>query len=231
VPAHAAGEIRIGFLHTSPVHTPTFDRLVAGINHELETVVVVDESLLDDARRAGPTHPDVVDGIAAALDQLELAGASTIVCTCSTIGGEAERLGAQRKIDVARVDRAMAEAAIAVGTRIVVVAALESTFDLTRRLLESVASSRGVSVSITTVLCEGAWNAFEAGEHDRYLRAVATTCASLDGSYDVIVLAQASMADAALLLDGSTTILSSPGLAVEASVRSAQKRLDRGADR
>jgi hypothetical protein len=173
----------------------------------------------------------VVDGIAAALDKLELAGASTIVCTCSTIGGEAERLGAQRKIGVARVDRAMAEAAIAAGTRIAVVAALESTFDPTRRLLESVASSRGVSADITTVLCEGAWDAFEAGEHDRYLRAVATTCASLDGSYDVIVLAQASMADAALLLDGSTTTLSSPVLAVEAAVRSAQNRLDRGADR
>ena len=231
MPAHTAGEIRIGFLHTSPVHTPTFDRLVADIDPDLETVDVVDESLLDKARRTGPTHPDVVDGIAAALDKLELAGASTIVCTCSTIGGEAERLGTQRDIDVARVDRAMAEAAIAAGTRIAVVAALESTFDPTRRLLESVASSCGVSVDITTVLCDGAWDAFEAGEHDRYLRAVATTCASLDGSYDVIVLAQASMADAALLFDGSTTILSSPALAVDAAVRSAQDQLDRGADR
>jgi hypothetical protein len=231
VPAHAAGEIRIGFLHTSPVHTSTFDRLVADIDPDLETVVVVDESLLNRARRAGPTHPDVVDGIAAALDKLELAGASTIVCTCSTIGGEAEDLGVQRDIDVARVDRAMAESAVATGTRIAVVAALESTFDPTMRLLESVASSRGVSIDLTTVLCEGAWSAFEAGQRDRYLRAVATTCASLDGSYDVIVLAQASMADAALLFDGSTTILSSPALAVEAAVRSAQNRLDRGADR
>lgn len=227
----AAGEIRIGFLHTSPVHTSTFDRLVADINPDLETVVVVDESLLDEARREAPSHPNVVDGIAAALDTLELAGASTVVCTCSTIGGEAERLGAQRSIDVARVDRAMAESAIATGTRIVVVAALESTFRPTRRLLESVAASRGASVTITTVLCEGAWDAFEAGEHDRYLRAVAATCASLDGSYDVIVLAQASMADAALLQESSTPILSSPALAVEAAVRSAQNQLDLGADR
>jgi hypothetical protein len=227
----AAVEIRIGFLHTSPVHISTFDRLVAEINPDLETVVVVDESLLDEARRAGPTHPDVVDGIAVALDQLELAGASTVVCTCSTIGGEAERVGAQRGIDVARVDRAMAEAAIAKGTRVAVVAALESTFDPTRRLLESVASSRGVSVDITTVLCDGAWNVFEAGEYDKYLRMVATTCASLDGLYDVIVLAQASMADAAFLLETSTTILSSPALAVEAAVRSVQNRLDLGADR
>ena len=125
----------------------------------------------------------------------------------------------------------MAEAAIAKGTRVAVVAALESTFDPTRRLLESVASSRGVSVDITTVLCDGAWNVFEAGEYDKYLRMVATTCASLDGSYDVIVLAQASMADAAFLLETSTTILSSPALAVEAAVRSVQNRLDLGADR
>ena len=226
----AAGATRIGFLHTSSVHTSTFDRLVADIDPNLETVVVVDESLLDQARRAGPTHPGVLDGISEALDQLELAGASTIVCTCSTIAGEAERLGELRKIEVARVDRAMAESAIATGSRIAVVAALESTFDPTRHLLGWAAASRGMPVEVSTVLCEGAWDAFEAGENDRYLLAVATTCASLDGLCDVIVLAQASMADAAILVKTSTPIMGSPTLAVEGAVRSAQNRLDLGAD-
>ncbi len=41
-----------------------------------------------------------------------------IVCTCSTIGGEAERLAAADGIVFVRVDRPMAERAIAIGGRI-----------------------------------------------------------------------------------------------------------------
>jgi len=199
--------LRIGFLHTSAVHTA--NRLVAEIDPELGTVVVVDESLLDDARRNGPAHAGVAAGITRALEQLESAGAATIVCTCSTIGGEAERLAEQISVTVARVDRAMAEAAIRIGSRIAVVAALESTLAPTTDLIQ------GVPVQISTVLCEGAWAKFESGDRDGYLRSVAATCESLDGSCDVIVLAQASMAGSADFVERSTPILSSPSLARE----------------
>ena len=188
-----SGARTIGFLHTSPVHVATFDRLVAENDDSIGTVVDVDESLLDLARRVGSAHPDVVAGISSALDELEQAGASIVVCTCSTIAGEAERLGELTAIPVVRVDRAMAESAIARGTRIAIVGALESTFEPTRQLLESVASSQGVSVEISDVLSEGSWDRFEAGDVDGYLQAVAFTCAALDGTFDVIVLAQASM--------------------------------------
>ena len=228
---NASGARTIGFLHTSPVHVATFERLVAENDDNIGTVVVVDESLLDLARRVGSDHPDVAAGISSALDELEQAGASTVVCTCSTIAGEAERLGELSEIPVVRVDRAMAESAIAMGTRIVIVGALESTFDPTRQLLESVASSQGVSVEMSDVLSEGSWDKFEAGDVEGYLRAVATTCAALDGTCDVVVLAQASMAGAALLVEGSTPILSSPALAVEVAVGVVQNRLDPRTDR
>ncbi|RLE23856.1 MAG: hypothetical protein DRJ50_05540 [Actinobacteria bacterium] len=226
-----SGAPTIGFLHTSPVHIGTFDTLVAEHPGGFNTVEVVDEPLLDLARSVGPSHPDVVAGISSSLDELERAGASIVVCTCSTIAGEAELVGERFDVPVVRVDRAMAERAIASGTRIAVVGALESTFSPTRALLESCASSEGVSIEITDVFSEGSWDNFEAGNIDGYMQSVAATCSSLGGTCDVIVLAQASMAVAATMVEGPIPVLSSPALAVEAAIAAVQDRLDSGQGR
>ena len=47
------------------------------------------------------------------------------------------------------------------------------------------------------MLIAGAWEHFLAGDRKRYLDTVASAIAARDGSADAIVLAQASMADAA----------------------------------
>ena len=69
----------IGFLHTSPVHVATFDRLVAELTADRAPAVVhvVDERLLDVARADGPTASAVMMGIGAALDDLAAAGVAT----------------------------------------------------------------------------------------------------------------------------------------------------------
>lgn len=208
----------LGFLHTSPVHTPTFDALVAELGRGVTTATVVREALLADARRLGPDHAEVRAGIERDLAALRRAGAALVVCTCSTIGGEAERLGASAGLRVVRVDRAMAEAAVAVGPRIAVVAAVDSTVAPTSELLEAVAAERGVALELTVVRSEGAWARFEAGDLDGYLATVAATCAALDGTVDAVVLAQASMAGVVDLVTVATPVLCSPRLAVAAAL-------------
>jgi hypothetical protein len=208
----------IGFLHTASVHRSTFDSLVDELGPGVETAVVVNEAVLSLARRLGPDHGDVRTLIVEALLELERAGPAIVVCTCSTVGQQAEEIGRLRGQHVVRVDRAMAEAAVAIGGRIAVVAAVESTIAATRALLESVASGCGVGVEITMVISEGAWERFEAGDQDGYLSAVGASCALVDGSVDVIVLAQASMADAVTALTITTPVLASPRLAVESAV-------------
>lgn len=209
----------IGFLHTAAVHTATFDALVVRATGASDTVVVVDESLLERARRHGPEHDSVTLGISRALDELEASGATVIVCTCSTIAGEAERLGRQRDVPVIRIDRPMAEAAVSTGPRVAVVAALDATLGPTRQLIESVAATRWATVEVSDHLCDGAWVRFEAGDQAGYLAAIAAACASLEDSCDVIVLAQASMAPAADLADVSVPLLTSPASAVDAAIR------------
>lgn len=208
----------IGFLHTSPVHTTTFERLVAEIDGAVETVTIVMESLLDDARAHGRDSDLVRAGIDDALDQLVASGVGTIVCTCSTIAGQAEIEGAARSINVMRVDRPMVEAAVAFGHRIAVLAALESAVGPTTGLLAEVSASCGVDVEVTVHLCDGAWGCFERGDLDGYIAIVVAECQVAARSSDVIVLAQASMAPAAELCAIDVPIISSPRSAVEAAI-------------
>lgn len=204
----------IGFLHTSAVHVPRFDALVAEIAPGTTVTAVVDAALLDRARAGGIDDPVLIDGVRRALVRLERAGADTIVCTCSTIGDVAERVGRGIGARVVRVDRPMAESAVERGGVIMVVAALESTLEPTRALLASVAAERGAGLDVDLHLVEGAWERFEAGDMTGYLDAITGSLAALAERCDVIVLAQASMAEAADHGGTGVPVLSSPRLAV-----------------
>lgn len=212
----------IGFLHTSPVHVATFRALVDVLTtagHEpVEVIDVVDESLLARARSVGPRDLEVLGATADRLAQL--VDAQVVVCTCSTIGGIAEEIGAIADLRVVRVDRPMAEQAVELAARgsgrIAVVAAVESTLAPTRALLDEVVLSTGTRVDVDLVLVEGAWERFEAGDQDGYLRSIADLLPEVAAGTDVVVLAQASMADAAALVDLPVPVLSSPRTAVEA---------------
>lgn len=218
----------IGFLHTSVVHTATFEGLVAETDDAVETVTIVMESLLDDARVDGPASASVRAGINDALDRFVESGAGTIVCTCSTIAGQAEIEGAVRSLDVMRVDRSMAEAAVALGGRIAVLVAIPSTVGPTTDLLADVAERRGVECVVTVYVCEGAWVCFEQGDLEGYLAIVAGECEAAAGVSDVIVLAQASMAPASKLCAVEVPIMSSPRAAVDAAVAAAREDGTRG---
>ena len=208
----------LGFLHTSPAHVTTFDRLVAEEAVGTAVITVVDESLLARAQALGPDHPTVVGGVRAAIHALAGGGADVIVCTCSTIGAVAETVGDELDRRVVRVDRPMAERAVELAgdgaRRVLVVAALASTVGPTRDLIESVAAERGESIDVEIRVVARAWDRFEADDHDGYLAAIADALDAGADDCDVVVLAQASMAEAADRVDIGVPVLSSPRLAV-----------------
>ncbi len=208
------------FLHTSPAHIPTFDRLLAEIGANVPARHIVDESLLSEARAAGAITPDLERRIAAALEGAVEANAGVVLCTCSTIGGCAEDLGRTISAPVLRVDRAMAERAVALGPRILLVAAVASTLAPTRALLLDAAAHAGKTVQLSELLCDTAWRHFELGDQAGYLAAIAERIRDAAVDVDAIVLAQASMAGAAeLCADLPIPILSSPRLGLEAALR------------
>ena len=206
------------FLHTAPIHIATFDRLVAEIDPAIPVRHVVDESLLSDARAAGAITPDLERRIGARVQDAAV-DTAVVLCTCSTIGGSAERAGLPLPQPVLRVDRPMAERAVAIGARVVVAAALASTLAPTIELICDAARRAGKVVQISQVLCESAWQLFEQGDQAGYARALAACLRASALAGDVIVLAQASMAPAAeLCADLDIPILSSPRIGVEAAV-------------
>ncbi|WP_437305684.1 aspartate/glutamate racemase family protein [Sorangium sp. So ce388] len=207
------------FLHTSPVHIATFDRLLAEMAPTIPARHVVDEGLLRDARASGLT-PEVTRRIDQAILSAMAGGSAVVLCTCSTIGGCAERAGQSAGHPVLRVDRAMAERAVAAGGRILVAATLASTIAPTRELLLEVAHQAGRTLAITEALFADAWPHFERGDHARYRQAIAARLRDAAPTADAIVLAQASMADAAASCpDLPVPVFSSPRPGLEAAIR------------
>jgi hypothetical protein len=207
----------LALLHTSPVHVPVFEALRDASHPGLELTHLVAGELLDRARAQGPDA--VADDIRELLGGTVAAGARAVLCTCSTIGGVAER--ASVGVPVLRVDRPMAAAAVAAGPRIVVIAALRSTLEPTAALIREEAAGRPVEVR--TLLVEGAWDRFEAGDTGGYARAVADAVDTVTGA-DAIVLAQASMAPARSLASTAVPVLSSPGPGLAAAAAVAMRR-------
>jgi len=209
---------RLTLIHTSAVMVPIFSELCAELLPKIDVVHMVDESLLRDIIREGclrkPTARRIINHIISA----EQAGADCVMVTCSSIGAAAEQGRELVDIPVIRVDEPMAVLAVDKGSRIGVVATLESTLNPTAELIEAQGKKRARDIEVTTRLCEGAFEAVMSGDTATHDKIVSASIRELAEHVDVIVLAQASMARVVNTLpagDIAVPVLSSPRLAVE----------------
>lgn len=209
----------IAFLHTSPVHVPTFDRLIADLSPGLRVRHVVAQELLEQAQLVGADDPALVARVQEAMRDAASTGASVAVCTCSTIGGAAELTRTHGAFVASRIDRAMADRAVTLGPRVLVAVALESTLAPTLALIRGSALTLGIEVEIRSLLVPNAWQHFLDGDKDAYIRTIAEAVRARAAEADVVVLAQASMAPVAQALSGlGREVLSSPTLGVQAAI-------------
>lgn len=207
------------FVHTAEVHVATFGDLLAEIAPEVTVRHVVAAHLLREAVRLGGVTAELGERVCGEL--LDAAqGAGVVACTCSTLGPWAEIAARRTSTPILRIDRAMAEAAVDCGARVLVAACLQTTLAPTTDLVRAVARERGRSTEVDVLFLPAAWERFERGDTDGYLDAIAAALAQAARGTDVIVLAQASMAGAvARCGDLGVPVLSSPRLGVEAAVR------------
>jgi hypothetical protein len=209
----------IAFLHTAHVHVPTFEQLVREMAPELEVRHLVREELLQDARATGIDDPKLAARVHEAMREAASGGAAVVACTCSTIGGIAEKTATGGAFTAQRIDRAMAERAVRAGPRVLIAAALESTLEPTTSLILSTATQAGAGVRPSVLWVEDAWQYFEAGDTGRYIATLAKAIRTAAGSADAVVLAQASMAPVAQeLSDLGIEVLSSPATGVAHAV-------------
>ena len=212
-------DLVLGLLHTGRSHCDRFGALLQELAPpDVTWVQSVREDLLQAAL------DEVSEGrqtasIGTALGALRDKGAAQILCTCSSIGRLAEMTGARLQVPTLRVDRPMAERAIAAGRHILVVACLTSTLLPTAALLRDCAAAADREVEIETMLLPMAWRWFQEGNEPAFHRAIAAGVLDSALTADAVVLAQASMAPAAALLaELKVPVLSSPRLGVQAAL-------------
>ena len=155
------------FLHTLPAFVDTFNGLLEARSLPLKASHVVDENLLREAREAGEITPEIDSAVSVHIGKAVADGARVVLCTCSTIGGSAEKVQLPG-CRVIRVDRPMADKAVEIGSDILVAAALQSTIGPTGELIQDSAKRAGKTVRIREVVCKGAWDRFEQGDNEGY---------------------------------------------------------------
>ena len=207
----------LGLIHNSPVLAPIFSEIAARVIPDVRILHFVDESTIKNTIAAGhlqkATMRQVIRLVGSAFD----AGCDIALVTCSSIGRAVDMAAELYDQPVLRVDRPMAEKAVATGRRIGVIATLSTTLQPTADLIRRVAAEQGKDVEIVEHVCDGAFAAVMTGDgatHDRIVGAALT--GAMQGM-DVIVLAQASMARVvAALPDGAITapVLASPELGI-----------------
>ncbi len=181
----------IAFLHTAQSNADLFEQAVE--DYPLERSHLVRDDLLARAVVAGGLTPEIREETKNLL-RGQVKRADTVLVTCSTLGPAADDLGDPC---IRRVDRALAEAAVAAGKPVKALCTVRSTLDPTGDLFSEVAASAGVPVDVE--LIDGAWALFECGDMQGYFSTIALA-ADLAAEGDVTVaLAQASMAPAAAL--------------------------------
>ncbi len=218
---------RLALLHTAPGHVAGFEALLRQQAPQLILQHAVDERLLVDAQTLGADDNGLRQRVHSALQRLAShSGARLVVCTCSTLGSLAETTPAAG-FEVARIDRAMAEHAVNQGPRVLLVAAVASTLAPTAALLADAAARAGRPLTVTPLLLDDAWPCFARGDLTAYNAAITAGVWAHGTVFDVVVLAQASMAAAVPALQArlpaGVQALASPALGVAAALARLQQ--------
>lgn len=203
-----------GLIHTVPALGAELHAALAAALPGRRIVSVTDPSLLASALESGVT-PALVHAVAAHACHLGSLGARAVLLTCSSVGPAAGAAGHESGVPIARIDAPMAREAArlarAAGAkgRIAVLAALESTLGPTTDLIAS-CLPEGSGVETAAQVVPGAAAARAGGDGALADRLIAEAAERLAPDVDAIVLAQASMAGAAALVQAATPVLSSP---------------------
>lgn len=208
----------LGLIHTSATLVPIFQDLCNKYLPGVKTFNIVDDSLIKNVIACGELTPTTARRVVDYAGSAEIAGADYILFTCSSIGAAVEAAANLTTVPVLRVDQPMADLAIQTGTRIGVIATLPTTLAPTTDLVKRRAMYLQKEISVTAVLCEGAFDALMSGDAATHDAMVAAALKDLVTKVDVILLAQASMArvvDHLNAADKIVPILASPTIAIQ----------------
>ena len=186
---------RLALVHTAYPAIVAINRFYGQQAAELTLFNLLDDNVL---RLFQQNENDAAEsGLLAMLQRaVEVYQADAALVTCSCVSTEmAARLSDAVKVPVLKIDTAMAEAAVAVASRIGIVISNPPTLGPTSSLLQEFARKVGKHVDLLPEIVPAAYEALHRGDmatHDRMLEDAAQ--ALLIRGAEAIVLAQVTMA-------------------------------------
>ena len=155
---------------------------------------ITDSTLLNDIRAAGGPTQAVIDRMTLYAKAAEISGADLIVNSCSTVGEVADIYAKEVNIPVMKVDEPMAREAVSLGTKVALIATVETTLGPSRRMIERIGAEQGKTMECEEYVQTAAWDALKAGHPEEHNRILIEAMRKLDTmGYDVIVMCQVSM--------------------------------------
>ncbi len=208
--------MKVVLIHTSPVSLNDLKALFKEILPGVEMVNIIDDSLLEEVKKNGQINSNIISRMCSYVQVAKTLNPDLIFNQCSSVGEAFDIARKQASCKTLKIDEAMAEKAVMLGSRIGVVATVASTVAPSCRLVETKAKEAGKDVTVTRYLVDGALDILMSGDVDKHNELVINAIRKAEEENDVVVLAQGSMT-AILPLLGETKkpVLTSPRLAVE----------------
>lgn len=208
---------KIAIVHTSFVSVEDLKQLFNEIIPEVQLTHIVDDSLLAEVMENGYATPQVIKRVCDYYVNADSLGVDAIFNQCSSVGEAADAAAKLISTPVLKVDEAMAEKAVTLGSKIAVVATVASTMGPSARLVKTKAKEIGKDVEIIECLVDGALKVLmQEGNRAKHNQLVKEKMLSIQDEVDVFVLAQGSMVVLVPeLSDIKKPVLTSPRLGVQ----------------
>ena len=205
----------LALIHTVASLPAVFQPLVRDALPQWSSFNVVDESLLQNTVREGTLSQQTKQRLAAHIFSAAAAGADAVVVTCSTLGDATDSIRNLSSVPLFRIDQGMANQAVQSARRIGVLATLPTTLGPTAAMIRNAAAAAQKHCEINEFLCDGAFARLGAGDRQGHDALVIDGFEKLAESSDLVVLAQASMAQALQsLAHPPVPFLTSPALGI-----------------
>lgn len=205
----------LALIHTVATLPAVFQPLVRQALPRWSSFNILDESLLQHTIRDGALSNRTKQRLAQYVFSAADAGADAVVVTCSTLGNAVDSIASITSVPLFRIDQGMANEAVRKAQRIGVLATLTTTLEPTGAMIRNAARAADKDCIIVEKLCDGAFGRLTAGDPAAHDAMVVDGFKTLALQTELIILAQASMAQALKSLDDAQVpYLTSPELGI-----------------
>ena len=185
---------KLTILHTTLATTTTIPAMIRELYpDEFDIVNVLDDSLLNDIKCSGRMSASIIERFIQYACIAKNNGSDALLLACSSLGKAADIARELLDIPLYKIDEPMADQAVNSGNNILVLGTVKSTLEPTSDLIRSKRKSQ--EQSITCILIPDVFELYEI-DREQHDQRIAEVIQEHLNTYDVILLAQASMANA-----------------------------------